>query len=130
VQEKIMKQLTRTTLLALISPCWLAACNTAPIPPGKPVDIPTALERIAADLCVFKQKFAQKTQAQGTTVDSFTVELALSVDGTRNPPVAVALDIAFMPTVSYGQTITIAKDSKLVVTFKDAGTSGLACEGQ
>jgi len=35
-----------------------------------------------------------------------------------------------MPTVSYGQTITVAKDSKLVVTFKDAGTSGLACEGQ
>jgi len=59
VQEKIVKQLTRTTLLALICPCWLAACNTAPIPPGKPVDIPTALERITADLCVFKQKFAQ-----------------------------------------------------------------------
>ncbi|MBV8158570.1 MAG: hypothetical protein JO278_12975 [Dyella sp.] len=125
-----MKPLMRTALIALLGPCWLAACNTAPIPPGKPVDIPTALEKITADLCTFKQKFAQKAQGQGVAVDSYRVELALSVDGARNPPVAVAPDIAFMPTVSYGQTITIAKDSKLVVTFKDTGTASLACEGQ
>ena len=125
-----MKPLMRTALIAVLGPCWLAACNTAPIPPGKPVDISTALEKITTDLCAFKQKFAQKAQGQGVAVDTYRVELALSVDGARNPPVAVAPDIAFMPTVSYVQTITIAKDSKVVVTFKDTGASSLACDGQ
>jgi len=48
------------------------------------------------------------------------VELDLAIDGAKDPPVAVAPDIQFMPTVSYGQTISVTKGSKLTLTLKNA----------
>jgi len=114
----------------LVAACLAAGCNTAPIPPGKPVDIPTALEQVAEGLCVFKRDLAEKKQYQGIALDSITVELELTVDGAKNPPVAVAPDIQFMPTVSYGQTITTTKGSRLRLTLKNAGAPGaLAISG-
>ncbi|MGO4306896.1 hypothetical protein [Cupriavidus sp. RAF12] len=116
----------RFVVLASLAPVLLTACNTAPIPPGKSVSIQSALDAIVSDMCAFQQKFAQTPQGQRTGVDSYTVELALSVDGTKQSPVGVAPDIAFMPTVTYGNTLAMAKDSKLVVTFRNAGQPGAA----
>lgn len=47
------------------------------------------------------------------------MELDLTIDGAKDPPVAVAPDIQFMPTVSYGQTISVTKGSKLTLTLKN-----------
>jgi hypothetical protein len=103
-------------------PFTIVGCNTPPIPPGKPVDIPTALEQILDGLCNFKKDQAGRKQDMGVAVDSITVELDLTVDGSRNPPVAVAPDIQFIPTVSYGQIITANRGSRLVLTLKNAGS--------
>jgi hypothetical protein len=104
-----------------IVPFLIVGCNTPPIPPGKPVDIPTALEQVLAGLCNFKKDQASRKQDMGVAVDSITVELDLTVDGARNPPVAVAPDIQFIPTVSYGQIITANRGSRLVLTLKNTG---------
>ncbi|PLQ00196.1 hypothetical protein CYJ10_13795 [Cupriavidus pauculus] len=109
---------------AMLVPVLLSACNTAPIPPGKSVSVQAALDNITRDMCAFRQKFAQSPQ--GAAVDSYTVELVLTVDAERQPPVAVAPDIAFMPTVTYGNTLMMAKDSRLVVTFRNTDTGGAA----
>ncbi|EDZ99543.1 conserved hypothetical protein [Burkholderia sp. H160] len=58
----------------------------------------------------------------GAAIDSVTVELDLTVDGARNPPVAVAPDIQFIPTVSYGQILTSSRGSRLVLTLKNTGS--------
>jgi len=112
----------RFTLLACLAPVLLAGCNTAPIPPGKSVSVQAALDNITRDMCAFRQKFAQSPQ--GAAMDSYTVELVLTVDAERQPPVAVAPDIAFMPTVTYGNTLMMAKDSRLVVTFRNTDQGG------
>lgn len=101
-------------------PFVLAGCNTPPIPPGKPVDIPTALHHVLEGLCNFKKDEAARGQGQGVVVDSITVQLDLSVDGSRNPPVAVAPDIQFVPTVSYGNVITANRGSRLTLTLKNS----------
>ncbi|SIT46626.1 conserved hypothetical protein [Paraburkholderia piptadeniae] len=101
----------------------IAGCNTPPIPPGKPVDIPTALEQVLEGLCNFRKTEAARKQDWGVSIDSITVELDLTVDGARNPPVAVAPDIQFIPTVSYGQIITANRGSRLVLSLKNTGTT-------
>ncbi|SIT36184.1 conserved hypothetical protein [Paraburkholderia ribeironis] len=106
-----------------VLPFLVAGCNTPPIPPGKPVDIPTALEQVLAGLCDAKKNLAARKQDFGVAIDSITVELDLTVDGSRNPPVAVAPDIQFIPTVSYGQIITATKGSRLTLTLKNTATS-------
>ncbi|KDP85530.1 hypothetical protein ACU4GI_32185 [Cupriavidus basilensis] len=105
-------------------PFLVVGCNTAPIPPGKPVDIPTALEQVVQGLCTFKKNLEGRKQDWGVAFDSVTVELDLTIDGTKNPQLAVAPDIQFMPTVSYGQTITAAKGSRLTLTLKNTGGGG------
>ncbi|MGT2428779.1 hypothetical protein ACU4HD_08865 [Cupriavidus basilensis] len=92
--------------------------------PGKPVDIPTALEQVVQGLCTFKKNLEGRKQDWGVAFDSVTVELDLTIDGTKNPQLAVAPDIQFMPTVSYGQTITAAKGSRLTLTLKNTGGGG------
>ena len=106
-----------------VLPFLVAGCNTPPIPPGTSVDIPTALEQVLDGLCNAKKNLATRQQDLGVAIDSITVELDLTVDATKNPPVAVAPDIQFIPTVSYGQIITATKGSRLVLSFKNAGTS-------
>jgi hypothetical protein len=103
-------------------PFAIVGCNTPPIPPGKPVDIPTALEQVLTGLCNFKKEQAGRKDDLGATIDSITVELDLTVDGARNPPVAVAPDIQFIPTVSYGQIITASRGSRLTLTLKNTGS--------
>lgn len=103
-------------------PFMIVGCNTPPIPPGKPVDIPTALEQVLDGLCNFKKDQASRKQDMGVAIDSITVELNLTVDGSRNPPVAVASDIQFIPTVSYGGIITANTGSRLVLTLKNTGS--------
>ena len=103
-------------------PFAIVGCNTPPIPPGKPVDIPTALEQVLEGVCNFKKDQAGRKQDLGVAIDAITVELDLTVDGARNPPVAVAPDIQFIPTVSYGQIITATKGSRLMLTLKNTGT--------
>ncbi|MEM5424543.1 MULTISPECIES: hypothetical protein [Paraburkholderia] len=105
-------------------PFTIVGCNTPPIPPGKPVDIPTALEQVLTGLCNFRKEQAERKQDMGVAIDTVTVELDLTVDGARNPPVAVAPDIQFIPTVSYGQIITANRGSRLTLTLKGAGTHG------
>lgn len=105
-------------------PCMIVGCNTPPIPPGKPVDIPTALEQVLSGLCNFKKEQADRKQDMGVAIDTVTVELDLTVDGARNPPVAVAPDIQFIPTVSYGQIITANRGSRLTLTLKNTGSHG------
>lgn len=100
----------------------IVGCNTPPIPPGKPVDIPTALEQVLEGLCNFRKEQAGRKQDLGAEIDSITVELDLTVDGARNPPVAVAPDIQFIPTVSYGQIITANRGSRLTLTLKNTGS--------
>ncbi len=120
-----MNKPVHAVVLACFAPVWLAACNTAPIPPGKSIPIQAALDTIVSDMCAFQQKFAQTPQGQRTGVEAYTVELVLSIDATRaEQPVAVAPDIAFMPTVTYGNTLAMAKDSRLVVTFRNTGATG------
>lgn len=114
----------RHTVIPGLAALWLAGCNTAPIPPGKNVPIQAALDAITRDMCAFQQQFAQAPQGRGVGVDTYTVELVLTVDAARQPPVAVAPDIAFMPTVTYGNTLMMAKDSRLVVTFRNTGQGG------
>lgn len=114
---------TYVPLSLLLLTFLVAGCNTPPIPPGKPVDIPTALEQVLAGLCNFRNEQAARKQDWGVDIDSITVELALTVDGSRNPPVAVAPDIQFVPTVSYGQVITATRASRLKLTLKNTGTS-------
>ncbi|CAG9265365.1 hypothetical protein C7402_110162 [Paraburkholderia unamae] len=103
-------------------PFMIVACNTPPIPPGKPVDIPTALEQVLTGLCTFRKEQAGKKKDLGVAIESVTVELDLTVDGARNPPVAVAPDIQFIPTVSYGQIITANRGSRLTLTLKNTGS--------
>jgi hypothetical protein len=110
------------TLPLVVLPFLVAGCNTPPIPPGKSVDIPTAMEQVLAGLCSFKKDLAAHKQDWGVAVDSVTVELDLTIDATKNPPVAVAPDIQFIPTVSYGQIITATKGSRLMLTLKNTGT--------
>lgn len=108
-------------------PFLLVGCNTPPIPPGKSVDIPTALQQVLEGLCSARKDMAARKQDFGFAIDSITVELDLTVDGTKNPPVAVAPDIQFIPTVSYGQIITAIKGSRLVLTLKNTGSAGADC---
>ncbi|WNC94501.1 hypothetical protein RI103_35695 [Paraburkholderia sp. FT54] len=119
-----MKQgiVMRAHLAVIVFPFLVAGCNTPPIPPGKPVDIPTALEQVMVGLCNFKKEQAARGKDWGVALESITVELDLTVDGARNPPVAVAPDIQFIPTVSYGQIITANRGSRLALTLKN--TSG------
>lgn len=109
----------------------VSGCNTPPIPPGKSVDIPTAMEQVLAGLCSLKQDLAARKQDWGVAIDSITVELDLTVDGTKSPSMAVAPDIKFIPTVSYGQIITASRGSRLTLTLKNTGTgsapSGIDC---
>ncbi|SAK58996.1 hypothetical protein AWB77_01927 [Caballeronia fortuita] len=111
--------------------CFLVAgCNTPPVPAGKPVDIPTALQNVLDGLCDFKKAQAAGKQDYGVTIDSVTVELDLTVDGAQNPPVAVAPDIKFIPTVSYGHIITATTGSRLLVSLKNvdgAHGAGMKC---
>ncbi|WP_321795673.1 hypothetical protein [Caballeronia sp. J97] len=104
-----------------------AGCNTPPIPAGKPVDIPTALQNVLQGLCDFKKAQAAGQQDYGVAIDAVTVELDLTVDGAQTPPVAVAPDIKFIPTVSYGHIITATTGSKLLVSLKNVGGSGMKC---
>jgi hypothetical protein len=71
----------------------------------------------------------RRKQDWGVAVDSITVELDLTVDDARNPPVAVAPDIQFIPTVSYGQIITANRGSRLVLSLKNTGpgTADVEC---
>ncbi|SAL14288.1 hypothetical protein AWB71_00493 [Caballeronia peredens] len=116
---------TSVSLPALALPILLAACNTPPIPPGKAVDIPTALENVLDGLCKFKKAQAEHKQDYGVAIDSITVELDLTVDGAQSPPVAVAPDIKFIPTVTYGNIITATTGSRLLVSLKNVdGTRG------
>ncbi|GAB7524577.1 hypothetical protein [Paraburkholderia sp. 2C] len=107
----------------------IAGCNTPPIPPGKPVDISTALGQVLDGLCDAKKNLAARQKELGVAIDSLTVELDLTVDGSKNPPVAVAPDIQFIPTVSYGQIITATRGSRLTLSFRNtgAGTAGVEC---
>jgi hypothetical protein len=115
----------RARLALIVFAVLLAGCNTPPIPPGKPLDIPTALEQVMQGLCSFKKEQAARGQDAGVAIDSITVELDLTVDGARNPPVAVAPDIQFIPTVSYGQIITANRGSRLALTLKNKAGSGV-----
>ena len=119
-----MTQSMRLVTPLCLAAVLLAACNTAPIPPGKTVPIQTALDSITSDMCAFQQRFAQSPQGKAVGVDAYTVELVLTVDAAKQPPVSVAPDIAFMPTVTYGNTLMMAKDSRLVVTFRNTGQGG------
>jgi hypothetical protein len=114
-------------LPVVILPFLLVGCNTPPIPPGKSVDIPTALEQVLEGLCNARKDLAARKQDFGVSIDSVTVELDLTVDATKNPPVAVAPDIQFIPTVSYGQIITATKGSRLTLTLKNTGSAGTDC---
>ncbi|CAB3805604.1 hypothetical protein [Pararobbsia alpina] len=115
------------SLPLFILPFLLIGCNTPPIPPGKSVDISTALEQVLEGLCSARKNIAARKQDFGVAIDSITVELDLTVDGTKNPPVAVAPDIQFIPTVSYGQIITATKGSRLTLTLKNIGSAGGDC---
>lgn len=132
--DKLHKQFTkwrnvmRAHLALIVLPFLAAGCNTPPIPPGKPIDIPTALEQVMVGLCNFKKDQAARHRDWGATIDSVTVELDLTVDGARTPPVAVAPDIQFIPTVSYGQIITANRGSRLALTIKNTGGSGASGE--
>jgi hypothetical protein len=121
----------RAPLFVLILPFLVAGCNTPPIPPGKPVDLPTALKQVLDGLCDAQKDLAARQQEMGVAIDSITVELDLTVDGSKNPPVAVAPDIQFIPTVSYGQIITATKGSRLTLSFRNTGSrsGNIDCHG-
>jgi hypothetical protein len=124
-QQEIPMRASLSLPLAVV-PFLLVGCNTPPIPPGKPVDIPTALEQVLEGLCNFKKDQASRKEEMGVAIDTITVELDLTVDGSRTPPVAVAPDVQFIPTVSYGQIITTSRGSRLTLTLKNTG-SGAGC---
>jgi hypothetical protein len=109
-------------LPVFVFPLLLAGCNTPPIPPGKSVDIPTALEQVLDGLCNFRKQEAARKRDGDVDIDTVTVQLDLTIDGSRNPPVAVAPDIQFIPTVSYGQMITANRGSTLTIALKHKGT--------
>ncbi|MBP0595843.1 hypothetical protein J8I87_40710 [Paraburkholderia sp. LEh10] len=115
----------RTYLAVIVLPFVIVGCNTPPIPPGKPVDIPTALEQVMEGLCNFRKEQAAHGRDWGVAIESITVELDLTVDGARTPAVAVAPDIQFIPTVSYGQIITANRGSRLALTLKNTGGSNV-----
>ncbi|SAK59931.1 hypothetical protein AWB76_02811 [Caballeronia temeraria] len=118
------------TLPLLAVSLLVAGCNTPPIPAGKPVDIPTALQNVLQGLCDFKKTRAAGGQDYGVAIDAITIELDLTVDGAQNPPVSVAPDIKFIPTVSYGHIITATTGSKLLVSLKNvdgAHGGGMNC---
>jgi hypothetical protein len=127
LREHFMKQgiVMRAHLAIIVFSFLVVGCNTPPIPPGKPVDIPTALEQVMAGLCNFKKEQAARGHDWGVALESITVELDLTVDGARNPPVAVAPDIQFIPTVSYGQILTANRGSRLALTLKNTGGSSV-----
>ena len=114
------------SLPVLALPLLLAACNTPPIPPGKSVDIPTALQNVLDGVCNFKKAQAEHRQDYGVAIESITVELDLTVDGAQSPPVAVAPDIKFIPTVSYGHIITANTGSRLLVSLKNVDAAKAA----
>jgi len=118
-----MKQgiVMRANVALVVLPLLVAGCNTPPIPPGKPVDIPTALKQVMDGLCNFRKDQAAHKQDSGVAIESITVELDLTVDGARDPAVLVAPDIQFIPTVSYGQIITANRGSRLALTMKSTG---------
>ena len=68
----------------------------------------------------------------GVAIDSVTVEFDLTVDGTANPSVVVAPDIRFIPAVSYGQIIASTRESRLMLTLKnavsDSAPGGTECD--
>jgi hypothetical protein len=67
-----------------------------------------------------RKNLAGRNQQGGAAIDSIAIELNLSVDGARNPQVAVAPDIPFMPTVSYGHIIiTTTNGSRLTLSMKN-----------
>ncbi|WP_250519123.1 hypothetical protein [Caballeronia sp. ATUFL_M1_KS5A] len=115
------------SLAVLTSTVLIMGCNTPPIPPGKPVDIPTALGNVLKGLCDYKLAEATRTQSYGVTIDRVTVELDLTVDGAQTPPVAVSPDIKFIPTVSYGHIITANTGSRLIVSLKNVNESSMNC---
>ncbi|SAL84426.1 hypothetical protein AWB74_06935 [Caballeronia arvi] len=120
----------KVSLALLALSVLVAGCNTPPIPPGKSVDIPTALQNVLDGLCEFKKAQAAGKQNYGVAIDSVTVELDLTVDGAQTPPVAVAPDIKFIPTVSYGHIITANTGSRLLVSLKNvdgAHGAGMNC---
>jgi hypothetical protein len=120
-QEILMR--VYLSLSVFVLPFLVVGCNTPPIPPGKPVDIPTAMQQVLEGICNFRKEQAARKQDWGVDIDSITVELNLTVDGSRNPPVAVAPDIQFVPTVSYGGVITANTGSRLLLSLKSTGTS-------
>ncbi|TCK33762.1 hypothetical protein B0G84_8081 [Paraburkholderia sp. BL8N3] len=81
------------------------------------------MEQVLEGVCNFKKEQAARKQDWGVEIDSITAELDLTVDGSKNPPVAVAPDIQFIPTVSYGQIITANRGSRLTLSLKNMGTS-------
>jgi hypothetical protein len=115
----------------LLLPFLVAGCNTPPIPPGKPIDIPTALEQVMDGLCNFKKTEAARKQDRSAAIDSITVELELMVDGNKTPQVAVAPDIQFVPTVSYGEILTAIRGSRLTISLKNTGalSRDMDCDG-
>lgn len=115
------------SLVVLASAVLVTGCNTPPIAPGKPVDIPTALENVLKGLCDFKKTEAARTENYGVAIDLVTVELDLTVDGAQKPPVAVSPDIKFIPTVSYGHIITANTGSRLIVSLKNVNGSARDC---
>ncbi|TCK33324.1 hypothetical protein B0G84_7532 [Paraburkholderia sp. BL8N3] len=50
------------SLPLFVFPFLVVGCNTPPIPPGKPVDIPTALEQVLEGVCNFKKEQAARKQ--------------------------------------------------------------------
>lgn len=66
-----------------------------------------------------RKNLAGRNQQGGAAIDSIAIELNLSVDGARNPQVAVAPHIPFMPTVSYGHIITTTNGSRLTLSMKN-----------
>jgi hypothetical protein len=112
----------RANTALVVASFLVAGCNTPPIPPGKPIDIPTALNQVMEGLCNFRKNQAAHRQDWGVAIESITVELDLTVDGARNPAVSVAPDIQFIPTVSYGQIITANRGSRIALTMKSTGS--------
>ena len=119
----------RSSLAVLALAVFIAGCNTPPIPAGKPVDIPTALENVLKGICDFKKTDAARKD-YGVAIDAITVELDLTVDAAQKPPVAVAPDIKFIPTVSYGHIITATTGSRLIVSLKNVSGSAANCSAE
>ncbi|MFM0140315.1 hypothetical protein [Caballeronia grimmiae] len=115
------------SLAVLALAILVAGCNTPPIPPGKSVDIPTALENILKGICDFERNESARRTDYGVAIDSVIVELGLTIDAAQKPPVSVAPDIKFIPTVSYGHIITATTGSRLIVSVKNVSGSARNC---